>query len=153
MDPLVTDAIRAVQPYRAVPPYQEVPDPDWGIADHVLALLSSFQNADKHRELTVIAQGLRPRALRFTLPDGTRTYQEADPLPSNLLLRDDAVVERLDVEVEMELEGEIDIVIGRTLGQGPVRTLKTFAHSLLEFVHDKVFVPVDNLHAAGRHNG
>ena len=145
MDPAVVDAIREVQPYRAVPPYQALPDPRYGVQDHGLALLSSFQNADKHRELTVVAQGLRPRILRFELPDGIQTYQDADPLPDDRLLRDGTVVERLSVKAEMTLEGEIEVVIARDPVDGPVRALETFASSLLEFVHDQVFVPIDSL--------
>jgi hypothetical protein len=35
-----------------------------------------------------------------------------------------------------------------TTAKGPVRNLERFAHSLLEFVHDRVFVAIEALDAS-----
>lgn len=147
MDPTVIEAIRAVQPYRAVPPHRDLPDPRWSVNDHSLALLRSFQNADKHRELTVVAQGLRPRILRFVLPDGTQTYQEADLLPDDRLLRDGAVVERLSVYAHMTLEGEIEASFSTSVSSITIsfrkggRGRKSWSSALSSSGHSRSLLP------------
>jgi len=91
--------------------------------DSPLALLSEFQNADKHRELTVVAQGLTDPEFLFTNPDGTVTRKQ--PLePPDGLMRDGAIV-GLDSanppqKMEMQVEGTPRIVIGSSI-DGPVR--------------------------------
>jgi hypothetical protein len=94
--------------------------------DSVLALLSAFQNADKHPELTVIAHGLTAPAFSFILPDGTVTSGAPPgvPLRPDKLIRNGALV-HYDLSnppqpVEMEIEGTPRIVIGSSV-DGPVR--------------------------------
>jgi hypothetical protein len=109
----------SIQPYRAV---YEGQDPE----DHALALLGSFQNADKHRQLAIVAQGLEEPDFFFTHADGTVQHLPFDPdiFPKDRLLRDGAIV-HYDFslspgQMELEIEGTPRVVIGSAVS-GPVR--------------------------------
>jgi hypothetical protein len=62
MNQQAVEVLRSVQPYTASPPahLQHIP---LGPDDHALALLSAFQNADKHRQLITVADALDLQSL------------------------------------------------------------------------------------------
>jgi hypothetical protein len=109
----------SVQPYKALSTSQ---DPN----DHALALLSSFQNADKHRELVVVARGLTSPDFYYHLPGDVTTVLPFDrmDIPADRLVKDGAMVEFIPgdeaPEMEMEVEGTPQVVIGRAI-EGPLR--------------------------------
>ena len=134
----VVDLIRSLQPYRAVSTENQDP------RDHVLTLLSTFQNADKHRQLVVVSQGLIPERIEFVLPDGTRTSANAPPLPADRLLRDGARIERLPSRQTIEITGAVLVVMGSG-PQGPQRPVLDFCSKLLDFVANRVLDPLNDL--------
>jgi hypothetical protein len=94
--------------------------------DHALALLRSFQDADKHRELSVIAQGLADPEFFFIDSAGTRTAEAPDEgsVPPDSLMKNGAII-NLDfsnppAQMDMEIEGTPQIVIGSSM-DGPLR--------------------------------
>jgi len=111
--------------------------------DSPLALLNVFQNADKHRELSVIAQGLDDPAFFFTDPSGMVTKEETTNLEAlgDDLMRNGAVV-NLDrsnppQKMEMEIEGTPRIVIGRSI-DGPMRQCPDVLERMLRFAREIV---------------
>jgi len=108
-----------LQPYHGL---EDGDDPN----DSALALLAEFQNADKHRQLSVIAQGLDDLAFFFIGSDGTRAREEPPEgsVPPNGLMRNGAIVNVDDSnpprKMEMEIEGTPKIVIGSS-ADGPLR--------------------------------
>ncbi len=125
-----------LQPYHGA---EKGNDPD----DSVLALLSVFQNADKHRQLTVIASGLDDPEFYFIGADGSRTREEPPDgsVPPNQLMRDGAMV-NLDYsnppsKAKMEIEGTPRVVIGSSI-DGPVRPCPLILEKMLELAREIV---------------
>lgn len=91
--------------------------------DAALALLCEFQDADKHRALTIVTQGLADPVLLVTR--GDRPVERLRPqAPLGGLIRDGAVV-HMDLanpptKVEIEVEGTPVVVIGSS-PDGPFR--------------------------------
>jgi hypothetical protein len=92
-------------------------------ADSPLALLCEFQNADKHRELNIVAQGLTDPEFILTYPDGS-SARDRPPVPLDGLMRNGAIVHvdrsNPPEKMEMDTEGTPRIVIGSSI-DGPVR--------------------------------
>lgn len=120
MRPEIGALIGAYQPYRVAA--DEGQDPE----DHALALLSTFQNADKHRELVIVDHGLADFDYIYRLPNGLKTIlRHADmDIPPDRLLQNRAKVHVSEAsnppEMEMEIEGAPQIVVGRAVN-GPLR--------------------------------
>lgn len=89
-----------------------------------LAILNSLQNADKHRQLTVLASGIDDPVYVFTKPDGVVVEDVPDKRPvgtflGNATAIDVAVVNDL-LGVQMEMAGTPRIYLGEG-GRGPYR--------------------------------
>lgn len=100
--------IESAQPYHAVN-RSAVPQ------DDALAILSAFQNADKHRELNIVAVGvLNPVAT----PEGDTPFSFATALGYGNLLTDGTVFLRHPVEVNVEVVGELAVGMTRSPKRG-----------------------------------
>lgn len=130
--------LQIVQPYRLATNGEDA-------NDHALALLRAFQDADKHRELSVIAQGLIDPTFSFIEPSGVVTTNPppAHAAPPDSIMRNGAIV-NVDFsnppqQLEMEIEGTPRIVIGSSM-DGPMRECPAVFDNMLrlarEIVHD-----------------
>jgi hypothetical protein len=81
-------AIRSHQPYNARrPPELDHIEVPLGPEDHTLALLSAFQNADKHRELITVVDALDIRSLAVREATGGKILLDRVPLlPAHQLI-------------------------------------------------------------------
>ncbi len=80
-----------------------------------LAILGAFQNADKHRQLVLVSNGLRDPVVRQIHLDGRRVVVEPEePLGPDRVLRNRTVVgaSLVATQVTMEAEGVLDVLIG-----------------------------------------
>jgi hypothetical protein len=107
-----------------------------------MAILSLLQNADKHRQLALMARGLFDPAIRVTHPDGTVTEAPPDKLPDGRLLRDGTVVDRSPMgdplaHLKMEVVGTPQIVIGDRV-EGPYRACPRVFDLMLKDAQDCV---------------
>lgn len=114
------EAIRAVQPYA------RMSEAGADVDNHALVLLSSFHNADKHRELTVITTGVFGPALTITDTGERIPFLFSDDCG----LRDGAVVLRTEHRVSMRLTGRLKVAMGRQ-PDGPYRELPTALERIL----------------------
>jgi hypothetical protein len=139
--------IKGAQPYNA-----QTSDPAGiGVKNHVLALLSSYQNADKHRELAIVGGHLAPSRIVYVTDDGQR-FAQTDPDVLNVLLEHDAEVESLPGidpgTVNMEIGGTVEVLIGR---EGTIRATDTWLkasttfHDLMGFTINRVLLPLGEL--------
>ena len=91
--------------------------------DSSLAILSTLQNADKHRQLVVFLRGIRDPTSRLTYIDGT-IREFTPPPPERGFIGDGTVVDRAPADelpnVQMEVIGTPEIFIGEG-GHGPYR--------------------------------
>lgn len=91
--------------------------------DSSLAILSSLQNADKHRQLVVFTRGIRDPASVFTHRDGTVTRNRFPTLETGFI-GDGTVLDYAPTDpygdVKMEVEGTPEIFIGESW-LGPYR--------------------------------
>jgi hypothetical protein len=115
------DAITKGFPKRAMPiveyvqPYnlqREGKDPRYG----ALALLSAFQNADKHRRLSLIVGGLRSPTIWYQITVNRKLRVRLPRIPDDGRLRPGAVVHRapgpFPPGMYVEAEGTVDVMIG-----------------------------------------
>lgn len=100
--------IESAQPYHAVK-RSAVPQHD------ALAILSAFQNADKHRELNIVAAGVMDPV---ATPEGDKPFSFTAALGHGNLLTDGTVFLRHPIEVNVELVGELIVGITRSPKQG-----------------------------------
>lgn len=117
MTPRAVTALKFHQPYRF---HGQGLNP----RDSSFAILSSMQNADKHRQLTVVNSGIGESSGRFTFPDGRIVDFNPPPLPAGGLLANGTVVGREPVNdmpgVKMEIIGSPLILISES-PMGPYR--------------------------------
>jgi hypothetical protein len=124
-------AVEWAQPYNLE---RQGLDPQYG----ALAILSAFQNADKHRQLVLLSSGLRAPVVWQVHPDGHRVRVEPDPpLPPNHVLGDRAEVgaSLVATQVKMEAEGALDILIGNRL-DGPYHACPDALEAMIRNVED-----------------
>lgn len=122
--------LKIVQAYRLA---ENGEDPN----DYALALLRTFQDADKHRKLTVVTRGIPDPELFFIDANGARTKE--DPPEGSVrpdgLMKDGAIV-NLDfrnppAKVDMEIEGSPQVVIGNSM-EGPLRECPAIFDKMME---------------------
>jgi hypothetical protein len=80
-----------------------------------LAILAALQNADKHRQLVLVSNGLRDPVVRQVHPDGRRVVVEPEePRGPDRVLRNRTVVgvSLIATQVKMEAEGALEVLIG-----------------------------------------
>lgn len=127
------DVIRSHQPFKVtVPPIFE----GRGLqpADAVLAILNTFQNADKHRRLVTVINSLIPSELvAINASSGERTTIELpDPFPDDRLAGDGAAVYRDRYEIRIEGHGIAVVAAGVTKSRhGPYRRILDYMPELL----------------------
>jgi hypothetical protein len=100
--------VKRFQPYQFL---QEGLDPQY----NSLAILGAFQNADKHRQLVLVSNGLRDPVVWRVGLDGSRVRVEpGEPVPPDHVLRNRTVVgfSPVATQVKMEAEGSLDVLIG-----------------------------------------
>ena len=136
--------VKDVQPYNR-------PDPlNIGRKHHALVLLSSLENADKHRELSVLVSGVKPTRVTGILPDGSTEPIGFEMIPNHILDNDAEIPLHetgLDpAAVNVKVEGTVQVLIGRT---GSLKTRGPFYFGLLDemlrFIRDEVVTPLGNL--------
>lgn len=127
--------IRGVQPFSLSPPPER---PDLGPEDALLAVLSSFQNADKHRRLITTVGGLVfdsviVRAIGIDQPPNDRT----PPQDADEIINQGAVVYSSQVEMNVEAKGTTKIAAGiRDNDRTPYASLPEFPVELLALATD-----------------
>jgi len=136
MPPRALAVIRNFQPYNAKPP-PELMDIGLVPADTVLAVLSAFQNADKHKRLVTTAIGLIPETLSIT------ERQTGEPVDVVLksqgptdLGKNGAIVFRGRFQVDGKARGATVVAAGIGKNErGPYRRLPGLMTEVLEGAH------------------
>lgn len=124
MAPKVLEVVTLAQPYQAI---HKGESPD----NHALAILSAFQNADKHRELTIVAHGLHNPTGSATFPDGT--VETFPALSHDQMLTDGAVIVTTDVEAKVQVSGTAKVAMARGRGRRlPHRELPSSLTGILQ---------------------
>jgi hypothetical protein len=129
---IVTNA----QPFNATQP-----DPlGIGAKNQIFAILSILQNADKHRELVVVGGYVDVHASFITGADGIRRQFDTIPPPPGQerhILEHraefgfDGVIRQVDpATVDVEVEGPIEVLVGRSTERGPMYRLVTLTDIL-----------------------
>jgi hypothetical protein len=125
--------VRDHQPFNAEPP--EMFDGfDLKPADTVLAILSAFQNADKHRHLVTAVSGLDPEEVTATNLSSGEQYiiGGPNPLPPMRIAKDGAIVFAGKFEMHVEGKGTADIAAGISKNPiGPYRRILDFMEELV----------------------
>lgn len=107
----VPDAVVAVikdaQPYAKGVEYNSDPN------DHALAILDTYQLADKHRELAVIDGGIDDPHGMVIYPDGTPVEIDYRNAPAGVMARDGTRVFDSDTEVDVQLTGTLKVAMTR----------------------------------------
>ena len=112
------------QPYNAL---KEGADPD----DRALAILSAFQNADKHRELNIVAHGIVDPTVKVS--DG----RSLTPLVRrDQMIPDGAEFVSFEADVDVEMEGSVAVAMAR----GPRTIHRSLPSSLDEVIFQAQFV-------------
>ncbi|MEX0665651.1 MAG: hypothetical protein WD598_12915 [Acidimicrobiia bacterium] len=123
--------VKAAQPFNATNP-----DPaEIGVKNHMLAILSALQNADKHRELVVVGGYVSMEHVLARLQDGsTHAIQSSVPPPpgqSRHILEHRAEIDVatvLDADpatVNVEVKGSVEVLVGRGGDDAPKWNLST----------------------------
>jgi enamine deaminase RidA (YjgF/YER057c/UK114 family) len=112
---------RAVPLVKGLQPYMLSPKVD--PAHHAFSILADLQNADKHRQLVIVATGLEDPVIRHITPSGLVVYEsDVGGLPADRILQNGAAVDRSpdnDLSgVDVEVEGTLALVVGEG-GDGP----------------------------------
>jgi hypothetical protein len=129
--------IRARQPFNAEKP-EMFKDIELVPRDHVLALLSAFQNADKHRHLLTVADGLLPTKLDVTLRDtGEGITYDRDQFARGHLAANGARIYHGKSKADVVAEGTAEVAVG-IRKKGPFRRLPDFLDELTRVVTDLV---------------
>lgn len=104
LDDEAVAVIRKLQPFDAAPDDSSL---------HGLFILEELSNTDKHRELVVIASGIKDPELRFALPDGSESRA---PFPGNF--KDGAKVGPYPPEIDVRISGSPLVIV--RVGEGDV---------------------------------
>lgn len=102
--------------------------------DSSLAILRALQNADKHRQLVVVARGIRDPVSYFSHSNGLVTRAQFDRLETGFLGAGtvvDADPNDIYADVKMEVEGTPEIFIGESW-LGPYRDAASTLRSIIE---------------------
>jgi len=130
----------AVAIIRSNQPFSIAPAPELSYVtlipdDAVLALLSRFQNADKHRRLITTVHSLDLAAISVRLGTGEILSPSIPKLLPNQSAKDGAVVFRSETEVHVQAKGTTKIAAGISKNKGgPYRQLPEFPVELLRTV-------------------
>ncbi len=119
--------------------------------DSSLAILSSLQNADKHRQLVLTARGIRDPTGIWTAADGTVQRVTFPPIPDGFIAEGTALDwDTTDVYAgtKMEIEGTPQIFIGESW-EGPYRE----ATSCLRLIIDNGWNCVERLESLALADG
>lgn len=136
--------VRSVQPYNAQPPahLQHIP---LGPEDHALALLSAFQNADKHRQLITIADALDPHSLSIRDRESGQLIADTDALRTSGIQthipKNGAVIHTGKTEVDVQAVGGTLIAVRIGNERSAHRRLPGFPRELLGIARQAI----DNL--------
>lgn len=103
--PAVFAAIEQAQPF--VTCLKDSSDPK----NASLAILNSFQNTDKHRQLSILDAGLLDPIGYVVKQDGTRERIVYNTLPADSMMQDGARCFGSDTEVDVEFYGTIQVVV------------------------------------------
>jgi len=79
--------------------------------DHVLAILSGLQNADKHRYLVVVADTLKDGVVRVPQPGGEIRSDSLILGPAHAL-KSGAIIHRSPQEADVEVEASLKVAVG-----------------------------------------
>jgi hypothetical protein len=135
--------VRLVQPYRH---RREGRNPD-----HLsLARLSTYQNADKHNQLVVVASGITDLSLSLVGPGDRREALDHAPIPDGFIIGDGAQIGASEApfrsDVKVEAEGTLSVQIGDGLSGDYLPCLE----ALSGMIEDTTGV-LDRLDAYARH--
>lgn len=128
MKPDVLTTVEFVQPYNA-------PERGYHPDDEILALLQSFQNADKHRELNIVVAGVENGIAQFpgSPPHDFRTHAATAGIPEGMM-PDGAVFLTHPNEVDVQFIGEAVIALTRGPELGHRRIPQFLDDMMLEVV-------------------
>jgi hypothetical protein len=129
--------IETLQPYQWIKDGQ---DPN----DHVLAILSALHNADKHRQLVFVKRGIAPTRITVRAHDERMYGRAVPPLPSHKLAEDGAVIARLPHEMDVQVEGAVQLAIGSSQHTENY-PFPGVCDKILDFVGTRVLAPLENL--------
>jgi hypothetical protein len=96
---------------RSVQPYQVALDGSTNPHNHALAILNDFQNADKHRELTLISGGVESPEGFVIESDGSGHVLDYPGALPGFMMKDGANCWRSDREVDVHITGALKIAM------------------------------------------
>lgn len=120
MKPKVLAVIKSAQPYVLAAQVRD------DVENNALALLSAFENADKHRELVIVAHGLA-HPFKGTIDGRVETFPG---VAVNQMLRNGAILHRSNREVDVQITGSVKIAMARS-PQGVHRELPGSLYQIL----------------------
>jgi hypothetical protein len=129
------DIIRAKQPYNVeVPEFYRSLDVELAPSDHVLEVLREFQNADKHRQLITMVNGLDPQSVSVADPATGEVYPFDTQRIIGHIPQNGAFLFRDKPGLEVKIEGTVEVAAGVRIDErlrGPYRKIPDFPLELL----------------------